>query len=410
MNPQHDRLSEYRTRQTVTSLRRAVFAQTDPSASEALSAMLHDAEAELAALEQQRVATLSAEPGTDGLIFDTQRAAGPSYEIRGSDTTGLETRVVLRMAQLPTSIYHLFDPVDHPLVHFTIKNVGEGTRRLRVTSYVEGYSARAVDTVELAMYGKVTIPQLPTLFPNQVADVHELATATVNVMVEDLDGRVELHKTQTIPLLARTTAPLAVQDPSTGKWADLSRYFGAFVTPNAPSVVAFLRVVAEHHPAGHLIGYEGGPDEVAAQLRAVFEALKATGITYVNEMIAFSPDEGTATQRVRLPRESLADKEANCIDGTVLVASILEAISLSPAMVVVPGHAFIACETGQDTGEWHYLETTMIATATFEESRESAQKTIQHYETLKQRTTDHSKLRFWPLHELRTTYRITPME
>ena len=46
-----------------------------------------------------------------------------------------------------------------------------------------------------------------------------------------------------------------------------------------------------------------------------------------------------------LPRESLADKEANCINGTVLFASLLEGISMSPAIVLVPGHAFLAWET-----------------------------------------------------------------
>jgi hypothetical protein len=388
---------EYIANLKVNGLRRAVFGQTDPAASDAMLKALQAAEAELVALQQQR---------TDA----SDDAGGTGIEVRGAETTGLEVDIVLRMAHLPTSIYHLFDRADHPLVSCTVKNVHDQTRRLRVTSFVEGYSARAVDTVELDCYDEVTLGQLPTLFPDRLRDIHELAGGTVNVLIEDLDGKIELHRTLTIPVLARTTAPLAVLDPSTGRWADLSRYLGAYVTPNAPAVMSFLRQVADHHPQAHLLGYQGERDDVPPQLKAIFEALKAAGITYVNSLIAFSPDDGTATQRVRLPSESLADKEANCVDGTVLVASLLEAFSMSAVLVVVPGHAFVGWETWESSGEWRYLETTMIASATFEEACASAEQTASHYSQLKAQTGDESRFRVWPLHTLRSVHHITPME
>src|SRR5262249_29128158 len=150
------------------------------------------------------------------------------------------------------------------------------------------------------------------------------------------------------------------RDPATHGWADLSRYLGAFVTPNTPSVIAFLRQVADHHPDQRLVGYQGDAAAVEPQVKAVFEALRKAGITYINSVIAFSPDDGTATQRVRLPRQSLADREANCIDGTVLFASLLEAASLNPAIIVVPGHAFLGWESWRRSDVWHYLETTLI--------------------------------------------------
>ena len=38
------------------------------------------------------------------------------------------------------------------------------------------------------------------------------------MMLEDMAGKVELHQTEPLLLLARTTAPLAVPDPASGKW------------------------------------------------------------------------------------------------------------------------------------------------------------------------------------------------
>jgi hypothetical protein len=405
------RQREYVKRLAVNALRREVFEQADPAASDTLLDALRQAEEELSDLERQRAESQATE-GTGGVIIDTRRD-GPGWsvhEVRGADTTGLEARAVLRMAQLPTSIHHLLDQDEHPLVSCTVHNFGPGTRRLRVVSFLEGYSAKAVDMVELPGNGEVEINQLPTLFPDRVRDVTELTTATVNVLVEDVDGRVELHKTKTVRLLARTAVPLAVSDPQTGRWLDLSRYLGAFVTPNTPAIMSFLRRVAEHHPDRRLVGYQGERDGVTAQVQAIFDTLKATGITYVNSLVAFSPEDGTKTQRIRLPRESLADRQANCIDGTVLVASLLEAMSMNPAIVIIPGHAFVAWETWDDSGEWRYLETTMISSATFEDACTSAEQTADRYRKLSKKMNDPFRFRMWPLQILRSTHRITPLE
>ena len=149
------------------------------------------------------------------------------------------------MAQLPTAICHLFDPDEHPLVNCVVTNTTDSIRRVRVTSRIENYSAPAVDTAELKKNKPETFKQLPTLFPERAARVRELMRATLNVLVEDLDtGKVEIQRTRPIWLLALTTAPLAVRDPVTGGWRDLTRYFGAFVTPNAPELMTFLRAPA----------------------------------------------------------------------------------------------------------------------------------------------------------------------
>ncbi len=193
---------------------------------------------------------------------------------------------------------------------------------------------------------------------------------------------------------------------------DLSRYLGAFVTPNAPALMAFLRQAAALHPQKRLVGYQGDLSQVEPQVRAIFEALKRQAeITYVNSVIAFSPDQGAANQRVRLPRECLEHHQANCIDGTVLVASLLEAISLNPAIVLIPGHALLGWQTWNDeTAQWRYLETTMIGWSTFEEAQASGEVMADRYRKLATDHQDNSLFRSWPLRTLRAEYGITPLE
>lgn len=401
------RQDDYRLRLAAELLRREVFAQSDPNSYPELIKRLEAAELELSEVEKRFADALQAD-NTTGLLLDNTH----SSNLLGAETTGLEVTVYLRMASIPTAIVHLFDPQDHPLVSITVRNADEQrTRRLRLYSFIEGYSAQAVDTLELAPRQERQIHQLPILFPAQARGITELTRASLNLLVEDLEGGIELHRSLPVWLLSRNSAPLAVRDPQTGGWNDLSIYFAAFVTPNSPAVMRFLRLAAEHHPGRQLVGYQGDPEVVETQVRAAFDALKTESrITYVNSVLEFNPEQGFATQRVRLPRESLEERQANCIDGVVLFASLLESMSLSPAIVVVPGHALLAWETWEHSGEWRYLETTMINSHNFQEAVASGQQTAERYQALAERSGSPQYFRLHPLRELRGVRNITPLE
>jgi hypothetical protein len=175
--------------------------------------------------------------------------------------------------------------------------------------------------------------------------------------------------------------------------------------------MAFLRLAADLHPQKRLVGFQGDKPAIEPQVRALFEALKQqASIKYVNSVIAFSPDQGVTTQRVRLPRESLAHQQANCIDGTVLFASLLEAVSLSPGLVLVPGHAFLAWETWRNSDEWQFLETTLIGDKSFEEARAMGEAHAARYQALAKATNNPGAFVLWPLRQLRSDRSIFPME
>lgn len=351
-----------------------------------------------------------AEVSRDGRVVDTTDKSG----LLGPASTGLEVVVDLRMTHVPTSICHLFAAESHPLVTCRLgKALGadDGIRRLRVACTVEGYSAPAIATAELEKKAPITLDLLPTFFPQRLREVTELTRATVTVLVEDLDsGKVEVHRTGAVWLLARNAAPLSVLDPKTGTYQDLTQYFGAFVTPNDPIVMAFLAKVRDHHPGKALAGYQGNRAGVVAQVKAAYEAVAdEVDVSYVNSVIAFSPTDTVAVQRVRLPRDVLADGAANCIDGTVLLASLLEAMSLNPAIVTVPGHAFLGYEEWSDSGDWKFVETTMLGTHPFEAACARAEAQAASLQSQQQKTSDPSLFRLRPLRDLRNTLGIVPM-
>lgn len=301
---------------------------------------------------------------------------------RGADTTGLVVEASLRMAHVPTGLIHLLEPSKHPLLTFRVHNVRRTTARLRFTSFVEGYSARAIDILEVAPGGSDTLHHLPAFFLEKTREVTEICRAALHIQVEDLapSGQIELHRTIPLWLLARTSAYLSIQDPETGGALDLSSYLGAWVTPNRPEVHALLRQAAEHAPSRAISSYQVDAQGVEAQVSAIYQTLQKLDIAYVNSVLTMGAVPGLLMQRVRLPRQSIAERAANCLDGTVLMASLLEAASLHPALVLIPGHAFLGWQSGDGDESWDYVETTQLGSKPFTEARALGKLTAEHYE------------------------------
>jgi hypothetical protein len=199
-------------------------------------------------------------------------------------------------------------------------------RRVCIKGFLEGLSAQAVRTVETEPKQAITLKLLPTLLPERARAITEIQRATLHILVEDLDGKPESHDTYSIVCLARTSSFNAVRRPDTGQMA---------VTPHAKPVQERIRRAADLWPGGRISAYQGDPDSVPQQVAALYQSLQEAGLVYINSVIDYGAPAGQATQRTCLPRESLALKSANCIDGSVLMASLLEGASPNPALNMV---------------------------------------------------------------------------
>jgi hypothetical protein len=358
-----------RLRRQLQRLRASVYSQADPTANESLLAELRAAEKALREAESQAAPGRKAEPS---------EAPTPAGRFLGANSTGLKVEPVLAMNPVPTAVYPFLDPETDPLLTVTITNtsLNAGNKRVRVSSWIEGLSAETVRTVEIKRgQSSPTIKLLPLLFPERVKLVTETQRATLHLQVDDLDGKLESHDTFPIVLLARTSGLNAATDPATGSPKNLTHYYAAWVTPHAERIQERIRRAAALHPAKALSGYiHGGAERVREQVRALFQALRECDIAYINSVIDFGALAGTVTQRARLPWESLAQKSANCLDGSLLFASLLEGASLSPALLLVPGHALVGWESDDGRGDWQFLESTMLGTHDFDAACASGQK------------------------------------
>ena len=121
------------------------------------------------------------------------------------------------------------------------------------------------------------------------------------------------------------------------------------------------------------------------------------------------PTHRSSTISSLAPREALDEQQANCLDGALLFASLLEAASLNPALVILPNHALVAWQKGSGRDEWDYLETTLINSATFEQAVDLGRRKAEAFH--KQAAAGNPlNFRLRNLRDLRTQFNITPME
>jgi hypothetical protein len=150
-----------------------------------------------------------------------------------------------------------------------------------------------------------------------------------------------------------------------------AQYIARWVTPHDPAVLRLVAAAKRYAVNGRLPGYHqpaGTRSSLAQQVRsqalAVFDALKHSGISYVNSIYTFG-DFASAAQRIRLPEETLTLSTANCIDVSVAFASAMENLGMDPIVVIVPGHAFAGVRLGSQSQERLYLDLTVFPKGTF---------------------------------------------
>ncbi len=139
---------------------------------------------------------------------------------------------------------------------------------------------------------------------------------------------------------------------------DLGWAFAGYVNPRDPvvdEVLALARGIdARIDAAG------SGPEDDLHRVAAIWAALERRGLRYADGDPALSRGPAVWSQRVRLPGDVWRDRRANCLDSSVLIASVLERIGLHAFIALVPGHAFVGFRSGRGDADTVYLETTLL--------------------------------------------------
>lgn len=202
----------------------------------------------------------------------------------------------------------------------------------------------------------------------------EIVSVSVTVDGEDAG-------TQEERMIARSIndCPFGVQHED-GDFTALDVMFAAYVNENHPVVDEILSDALNSGDTKSFAGYQGNSDEVLREMEAVWNALKKRGFSYSSITRPSVQDEAVYAQHVRLVGDSVKTAQANCVDGSVLLASIFLKLGLRPFLVSIPGHMFMGVYLDRDQKEFACIETTMLSSSSFEEAVKAGNESFREHE------------------------------
>jgi hypothetical protein len=140
----------------------------------------------------------------------------------------------------------------------------------------------------------------------------------------------------------------------------LTWMFGAYVNENHPLIDKILKEALDLRLVNSFDGYQNGPEAVYRQVCAVWQVLQRHGIKYSSITSTSSGSKKILSQYVRPLEQSLINTQANCVDGSVLLASIFSKIGLHTYLILVPGHCYMGVTMDEKQTMPLTIETTVI--------------------------------------------------
>jgi len=232
---------------------------------------------------------------------------------------------------------------------------------VRGDAIMEPATVRA--TLPKAGESYLVVPKINWKF-DKLLDVRQRMPANVTIKVQIGDNpasektiTVDLRSVNDCPWFLPNTDPDAEQGPGT----DMSFLFAAYVNEDHPVVDQVLKDALATRIVDAFIGYQGQSEEsVNDQVFAVWNTLQKRGIRYSSITASAGKTAFVYSQHVRFIDQAIDNQQANCVDGSVLFASVLRKVGLKVRLVSVPGHMYMAYAIDAEGEKWMGIETTLL--------------------------------------------------
>lgn len=204
-----------------------------------------------------------------------------------------------------------------------------------VSVYIEQFMSvpNTVVTYDVVKFGEEFTADLSAFLNENMLNQlqNQLSDAEITVSYRSLGRKLEFTQRVSLQTLTRNSM----------SWED-DRSAAAFVSAKDGAVQRFARRIALA-----LNGKIGKYPNVQ-YAEAVFNVLKAYGINYViDPASAFTDNVGTASiDFLQFPYQTLLYHGGDCDDLSILNCSLLEALGVPTAFITIPGHIYMAFDSG----------------------------------------------------------------
>lgn len=201
----------------------------------------------------------------------------------------------------------------------------------------------------------------PDIIWNYEALKNNVQAEPISVAVTvELNGKDLGQKVRTLSVRSINECLLGYVTNGTS-FHDTGIFFAAYVNEDNPMIDLLLREALNTRIVNRFWGYQSGKVEtVDKQVYALWNVLQKRKFRYSSVSNTSLSSNVVFSQRVRTFDDALESSQINCVDGSVLFASLLRAINIEPILVRTPGHMFVGYYTDINHKNMNFLETTMI--------------------------------------------------
>lgn len=206
-----------------------------------------------------------------------------------------------------------------------------------------------------------------TIFPDIIWDYEALRNNNQAVPVSvaitvELNGKSLGQRVRTFSVRSLNECLLGyVTDDN--RFHDTGIFFAAYVNEENPMIDKILREALDTKIVNRFPGYQitaKDKNTVDRQVYALWNVLQKRNFRYSSVSYTSLSSNIAYSQRVRTFNDALESSQINCVDGSVLFASLMRAINIQPLLIRVPGHMFVGYYTDAAHTSMDFLETTMI--------------------------------------------------
>jgi hypothetical protein len=288
-----------------------------------------------------------------------------------------------------------------PIAILRVTNTASVPSAQLISAEIPGWSHATAQSLIIGPLETHHVRIQPTLLSRAFLN-NETQRAILEVRATGMDGAA----------LYADSRPILIHGGSEIYWGQRfanAQMAARWVTPRDSLVLDLVSDARAYIARGRMAGYSSATgDEAAvrrhvqAQARAIYRALQHSGITYVSSLFVMG-DYVDQAQRIRLPRETLRLKNANCMDVSVAFSSAIENLGMQPLLVIVPGHAFAGVRLGRDSEEILFLDSTVLPSGSFDAAIRRARSWVEKTPSEKMLVVDISAARALGIYPLAYT-------
>lgn len=304
----------------------------------------------------------------------------PSIEVKYSEILGFDG-YLFPSAIISTALSNVMERIsrEYNSIGINRNNLGcnifissssRNMHQIPVRLEIEGESIISKSVLETTINPNINYK----LFPNIIFNYQYLENV-IQPRLENITYKIycfnELKATftKTIQFRSINEVPFLYIDDN-DDYLNLSYLFAAYVNEDNPIIDELLRdalnigiinvIDGTKRNDNSFSGYQKDEYGVLDQVFAIWNVLQRRGIKYSSITTTSSERTRVISQYVRSLTDTLASNQANCVDGSVLFASILRKIGIDTFLVLIPGHMMVGFWVDKSNTEAVVIETTAI--------------------------------------------------